>query len=98
MASICNNEQALFGVMSGHDRKTLSLSLHRDAFRQVARHVHIGALASAPRSASGCSGTACRTGLKAPQCSGMRIKPVTLKRPDPEDPCLRTVLPAQLNA
>jgi hypothetical protein len=25
-ASICNNEQALFGVMSGHDRKILSLS------------------------------------------------------------------------
>ena len=26
MASICNNEQAFFGVMSGHDRKILSLS------------------------------------------------------------------------
>ena len=26
MASICNDEQASSGVMSGHDRKTLSLS------------------------------------------------------------------------
>ncbi len=26
MASICNDERALFGVVSGHDRKTLSLS------------------------------------------------------------------------
>ena len=26
MASICNDEQASYGVMSGHDRKTLSLS------------------------------------------------------------------------
>jgi hypothetical protein len=26
MASICNDEQAACGVMSGHDRKTLSLS------------------------------------------------------------------------
>ena len=26
MASICNNERALFGVMSGNDRKILSLS------------------------------------------------------------------------
>ena len=26
MASICNNERALFGVMSGQDRKILSLS------------------------------------------------------------------------
>jgi len=26
MASICNAEQVRFGVMSGHDRKTLSLS------------------------------------------------------------------------
>ena len=26
MASICNDERARFGVMSGHDRKTLSLS------------------------------------------------------------------------
>jgi len=25
MASICNDEQGSFGVMSGHDRKTLSL-------------------------------------------------------------------------
>ena len=25
MASICNDERAPFGVMSGHDRKTLSL-------------------------------------------------------------------------
>jgi len=25
MASICNDEQVSFGVMSGHDRKTLSL-------------------------------------------------------------------------
>ncbi|MBW8831020.1 MAG: hypothetical protein JF606_16670 [Burkholderiales bacterium] len=25
MASICNDEQGAFGVMSGHDRKTLSL-------------------------------------------------------------------------
>jgi len=24
MASICNDEQGAFGVMSGHDRKTLS--------------------------------------------------------------------------
>jgi hypothetical protein len=30
MASICNDEQASCGVMSGHDRKTLSLSLARD--------------------------------------------------------------------
>ena len=27
MASICNDERASFGVMSGHDRKTLSLSV-----------------------------------------------------------------------
>ena len=26
MASICNDERSPFGVMSGHDRKTLSLS------------------------------------------------------------------------
>ena len=26
MASICNNEQGCFGVMSGHERKTLRLS------------------------------------------------------------------------
>jgi len=26
MASICNDERALSGVLSGHDRKTLSLS------------------------------------------------------------------------
>ena len=26
MASTCNDERAAFGVMSGHDRKTLSLS------------------------------------------------------------------------
>ena len=26
MASICNDERAPFGVMSGHERKTLSLS------------------------------------------------------------------------
>ena len=29
MASICNDERARFGVMSGHDRKTLSLSVPR---------------------------------------------------------------------
>ena len=27
MASICNDEQAAFGVMSGHERKTLGLSV-----------------------------------------------------------------------
>jgi len=27
MARICNDERASFGVMSGHDRKTLSLSV-----------------------------------------------------------------------
>jgi hypothetical protein len=27
MASICNDEQGSFGVMSGHDRNTLSLSI-----------------------------------------------------------------------
>ena len=27
MASICNDEQGCFGVMSGHDRKTLRLSV-----------------------------------------------------------------------
>jgi uncharacterized membrane protein len=29
MASICNDEWACFGVMSGHDRKTLNLSVRR---------------------------------------------------------------------
>ena len=29
MASICNDERASFGVMSGHDRFTLSLSVTR---------------------------------------------------------------------
>jgi len=28
MASICNDEQGSFGVMSGHDRNTLSLAGH----------------------------------------------------------------------
>ena len=27
MASICNDERATYGVMSGHDRKTLTLSV-----------------------------------------------------------------------
>ena len=39
MASICNNEQVLFGVMSGHDRKILSLSVDQQA-HAVARMVH----------------------------------------------------------
>jgi glycogen debranching enzyme len=29
MASICNDERVAFGVMSGHDRKTLRLSFAR---------------------------------------------------------------------
>src|SRR5207249_3064617 len=34
MASICNDERTLFGVMSGHDRKTHSLSLSDQAARR----------------------------------------------------------------
>ena len=34
MASICNDERGRFGVLSGHDRKTLSLS--------AAQHHHLG--------------------------------------------------------
>ena len=33
MARICKDERASFGVMSGHDRKTLSLSASQAAFR-----------------------------------------------------------------
>ena len=45
MASICNDERAPFGVMSGHDRKTLSLSGQTEcaqAIRQAASDATAG--------------------------------------------------------
>ena len=39
MASICNDERASFGVMSGHDRKTLSLSVALAGFYAKARRL-----------------------------------------------------------
>ena len=42
MTSICNEEQGCFGVMSGHDRKTLRLSDQFPATQQtVVRHPHV---------------------------------------------------------
>jgi len=35
MARICNDERASFGVMSGHDRKTLSLSVPPRGMRKL---------------------------------------------------------------
>ena len=42
MARICNDEWVCFGVMSGHDRKTLSLSVQRDLAAHGARAVGAG--------------------------------------------------------
>jgi aminoglycoside 6'-N-acetyltransferase I len=37
MASICNDEQACFGVMSGHERKTLRLSVDHAGWLELRR-------------------------------------------------------------
>ena len=39
MASICNDERAAFGVMSGHDRKTLRLSVTEPAIDRIGQRL-----------------------------------------------------------
>jgi len=46
MARICNDERASFGVMSGHDRKTLSLSEHAAGVAAGARLLPMRQLAA----------------------------------------------------
>ena len=56
VARICNNERASFGVMSGHDRKTLSaLGLVKQAKSLVEQALQMGANAL-DGSASNCLG------------------------------------------
>ncbi|PWF39486.1 hypothetical protein C7C56_026830 [Massilia glaciei] len=49
MASICNDELALSGVLSGHDRKTLSLSALITSTMPFSSRLVLSALSSEAR-------------------------------------------------